>query len=225
MEDFLEDNIAPDGEGCLTIKFQDLSEAGHKVNLSKFSKQAVTELVISFSCLEKLPQGTLSLKYLRCLDISNNNISVLPPEIGTLKYLTDLEVSNNALTALPAQIVHCEKLSNINLARNNLKDIPVGLFGKRYLQGHDHGLSIDVSENDHLAMIPKDLRDIEQSEAVLWLLNVYFTHEEEISFVHKCTLDVKNHIDRVKDEIKELERKSKHLHEQLDGLKGDNNNK
>ena len=60
-------------------------------------------IVCFFGRITEIPQGISSLKKLRVLNLSYNQISALPPDLNELMSLIELDVSHNQL-ALIAEV-------------------------------------------------------------------------------------------------------------------------
>jgi len=63
-----------------------------------------------------------SLKKLRVLDLSYNELMSLPEEIGDLEELKLLNIRSNNLTALPNSLKNIFKLNVLNILDNNLDE-------------------------------------------------------------------------------------------------------
>ena len=68
-----------------------------------------------------LPEQLFSLKQLRKLDISFNQIDKIEFPEGTFPNLETLNLSGNKLSRLPQNIVHCLKLQRVYASYNHLK--------------------------------------------------------------------------------------------------------
>lgn len=71
-----------------------------------------------------LPVELVSLKKLRFLDLSHNDLDVLPREVTKLKHLEELDLSFNNLEALPEEILSLKKLKRIDLESKEIKIPP-----------------------------------------------------------------------------------------------------
>ncbi|KAJ6777411.1 LEUCINE-RICH REPEAT-CONTAINING [Salix koriyanagi] len=70
-------------------------------------------------------EGLTSLKHLKVLSVSHNNLSTLPSELGALCSLRQLDVSNNKLSSLPVEIGLLTQLEVLKVNNNRISNIPM----------------------------------------------------------------------------------------------------
>ncbi|KAB5520598.1 hypothetical protein DKX38_024917 [Salix brachista] len=70
-------------------------------------------------------KGLTSLKHLKVLSVSHNNLSTLPSELGALCSLRQLDVSNNKLSSLPVEIGLLTQLEVLKVNNNRISNIPM----------------------------------------------------------------------------------------------------
>ena len=85
---------------------------------------SVVELHCPGHHIAQLQPQACQLRSLRCLDLSNNKLTVLPPGIKALGSLEDLNLGRNCIVSLPAEIGSLQKLRLLNLMANHLVSIP-----------------------------------------------------------------------------------------------------
>lgn len=73
-------------------------------------------------------ENICSIKNLKVLFLSNNQITFVHKKISELQELTILDLSDNQIFFLPKEIKQCKKLKKLNLKNNNLSKIPNELF-------------------------------------------------------------------------------------------------
>jgi hypothetical protein len=74
-----------------------------------------------------LLSGIESLRYLRSLNLSGNNIDTLPGWFGDLCHLKNLNLSNNKLSTLPEFMASFGNLDTLNLAENQISTASVAV--------------------------------------------------------------------------------------------------
>lgn len=81
-------------------------------------------LNVSNNCLTQLPRSIVSLRSLRVLDLTGNQIESLPLNMNDFEYLETIFLANNCLTELPLSLVRLRRLMNIDIRRNCLQTLP-----------------------------------------------------------------------------------------------------
>jgi Leucine-rich repeat (LRR) protein len=84
-------------------------------------------LMLSRNQLKQLPQDLVPFSQLEMLDLAENHLTELPESIGELKRLTGLDLSQNRLRHLPQGICELHSLEALRLDRNPLQDLPAAL--------------------------------------------------------------------------------------------------
>ncbi|XP_048830851.1 leucine-rich repeat protein 1 isoform X2 [Brienomyrus brachyistius] len=88
---------------------------------------SLEQLQVSYCKLSRVDMRMLSLKSLRCLDLSNNHIKKLPETIGDLGCLAELVLHNNHLETFSAALCLSSlqrTLKLLDLSRNRLHALP-----------------------------------------------------------------------------------------------------
>lgn len=211
MEVFDEDQVFPDDNGQLVLKYNDWRN-GIEISFLNPRFENLHFLDLSHNKISTLPSEICDLSLLKELKLGYNELSSLPEEIGTLRHLMRLHLNDNHLTNLPASIMLCCKMQEIRLEKNELKEIPIDIFGDRYNSRQFHqNLIMNITDNSDLVMIPESLRDLKHSDAVLWILNLYFDHKKMLDGICTVMLEAKKAIDRTELEIEILSRKRSEL--------------
>lgn len=88
----------------------------------------IVELSLKKMNIKELPSSISSLKDLRVLDLSFNELMELPDEICELKSLWELNLEGNKLIKLPRRIGDLPKLRKLNLLDNpKLDNLPASI--------------------------------------------------------------------------------------------------
>lgn len=140
---------------------------------------SLEQLQVSYCKLSRVDMRMLSLKALRRLDLSNNNIKKLPDTIGDLGCLAELilhnnhletfsealclsslqrtlqhlDLSQNRLQALPLQFCQLRELIKFKLDDNKLVWLPFHI-------GHISKLRFLSAAHKQLAVLPGDFRKL-----------------------------------------------------------------
>ena len=85
------------------------------------------ELHAASNRLERLPSEPGRLRFVRVLDVSNNQLRALPRALGRLGALVELRASANSITEVPTECGRCRALSTLLLDRNSLTALPASL--------------------------------------------------------------------------------------------------
>ncbi|CAK7265570.1 Glucose-repressible alcohol dehydrogenase transcriptional effector [Sporothrix epigloea] len=85
-----------------------------------FCYEFLQELYISSNKLTTLPAAIGSLRQLRILEASHNQISELPPELGMCTFLKQLLLFNNNIRTLPCEIGSLHMLETLGIEGNPL---------------------------------------------------------------------------------------------------------
>lgn len=137
--------------------------------------EGATELDLSSSLLESLPEGLSKLAGLKSLSLYENLLASVS-EIGQLADLESLILSDNSLDALPPEFGNLTKLTELCLSRNALEEFPnaiLGLTGLRELELDGNLLKaipssigklsnlemLNIGENE-LSEIPPEIGDL-----------------------------------------------------------------
>lgn len=84
-------------------------------------------LNVSNNCLTQLPLSIVSLRSLRVLDLTGNQLESLPVNMNDFEHLETIFLANNCLTGLPLSLVTLRKLMNLDIRRNCLQTLPEDL--------------------------------------------------------------------------------------------------
>ena len=207
MEELDEEHLSLDGNGRLILKYNDFRR-GIEISFSQRKFENMHYLDISHNQISNLPNELTDLILLKDLIIEHNELSDLPDNLGNLRHLARLYLNNNKLSILPTSIASCKKLIEIRLQSNQLKELPFDMFGDRYNPKQYHQqLTINITDNPDLVMIPKPLRELEHSDTVLWILNLYYEHKKSLDNIRDAIFEVDQAISSTEDEMKELEEK------------------
>jgi hypothetical protein len=104
-----------------------LEEVKLSFSLSKFPNQLLTlknlkNIDLSYNEISKIPNEIANLKNLESINLTYNEITQLPEEFGNLENLKYLNLNNNKLTKFPKQIGNLKKLEELYISFNNIKD-------------------------------------------------------------------------------------------------------
>jgi CCR4-NOT transcription complex subunit 6 len=100
----------------------DLSGQGlRSLSPQLFSYEFLQELYVSSNKLTVLPANIGSLRQLRVLEASHNQISDLPPELGMCTFLKKLMLFNNNIRTLPCEIGSLHMLEVLGIEGNPLE--------------------------------------------------------------------------------------------------------
>lgn len=111
-------------------------------------------LVLSFSRLVKLPSGIGTLKHLKELDVSKNELNSLIPEVTELKLVEKLNLSSNRFSAFPEEIIALNKLHDLDISSNQLDCLPHEIGKLKNL------IRLDLSNNS-LDSLPREIGELE----------------------------------------------------------------
>ena len=111
------------------------------------------ELHAASNRLERLPSELGRLRFMRVLDVSNNQLRALPRALGRLVMLVELRASANSITEVPTECGRCRALSTLLLDRNSLTALPASLGQISTLR------QLDVRGNQIVALPPTLRRD------------------------------------------------------------------
>jgi Leucine-rich repeat (LRR) protein len=116
----------PKWEGVFTRG--DFMPASTDIKTYKFSYVLLGHHVIILNIcgkgLNHLPESIVQLKYLKTLDLRNNNLTELPDSIGNLEFLEELILHDNALKSIPESIGNLKSLILLHLDNNSLTSLP-----------------------------------------------------------------------------------------------------
>ncbi len=97
--------------------------------LNDFLKEydiTLTEILLNFNKLKKLPSTIEKITSLNLLYLNNNQFKELPSSILNLENLTKLDLYSNQLTELPSEIEKLKNLKDLDLRNNRFtKEPPV----------------------------------------------------------------------------------------------------
>jgi len=120
--------------------------------------------------LTEFPVALSEVKSLRCIKLSNNNISYLNDEIfEKLIHLTELDLSQNDLTFIPASIGKLKNLKRLNISGNKIKSLPKEFENLQSLENLD--LSGNPMEN-----VPIEIK----SQGTQSIINYYLSLGDNI---------------------------------------------
>jgi len=100
-----------------------------------------------------LPESFASLRNLRLLDVSDNQLTNLPTSFGQLRNLQTLNLSQNTLSELPESFGQLRALQTFKASRNQLTQLPASFGQLRSLA------SLDL-ESNRLASLPESFGQI-----------------------------------------------------------------
>jgi internalin A len=89
-------------------------------HLNQMALADCRELDLRFWRLRILPPEIGTIRNLRVLNISHNELTNIPPEIGNLQFLEQLNISYNSLSSLPQEIQKIKSLKTLYLEDNAL---------------------------------------------------------------------------------------------------------
>ncbi|KAK6935691.1 Leucine-rich repeat [Dillenia turbinata] len=104
-------------------------------------------------------EGLASLKSLKLLSLSQNNITALPSALGALTSLTNLDVSQNKLTYLPVEIGDLTQLEVLKASYNRLSTVPFSIGECSSL------IEVDLSSN-LLNKLPETIGKLQKLKAL-----------------------------------------------------------
>ncbi|ESN93976.1 hypothetical protein HELRODRAFT_186045 [Helobdella robusta] len=147
------------------------------------------DLCASSINLRQVDNRISSLRHLRTLDLSGNQIRTLPDAWDNLNQLADLNFSDNGISSLPsslfnkccgltslnfnhnniehipAEIWNLSRLVTLKLSRNSIKDLPVGISRARQLR------VLDLSHN-LILVFPADMTRMAKLDTIDLSVNV-----------------------------------------------------
>lgn len=131
----------------------------------------ITNVSMSNSGLEGIPNNVKSLKNLEYLNLSDNDIENVSQDISTLNKLKYLNLSNNSIENLPDDICKLKNLTILNLSGNGLTSLPECLCELRGLK------ILNLKGNDlEIAFIKNLVRCLPNTNIYT---DVYVIEEEE----------------------------------------------
>ena len=87
--------------------------------------QFIYSLLLANNNLTEIP-GTIftTLRNIKDLELSANQLTVLPDEIGQCSALETLAVVKNRLSALPDSLGNCKRLGRLDISKNHFTKFP-----------------------------------------------------------------------------------------------------
>jgi internalin A len=130
--------------------------------------------------LFKIPDEVFTLKHLKKLKLSHNQIYEIPESIGKLSNLTQLDLRKNQLTTVPESISKLSNLTQLGLRKNQLTTVPESISKLSNLTW------LDLSANQ-LTTVPESISKLSN---LTWLdlsANQLTTVPESISKLSNLT--------------------------------------
>ncbi|CAD6186976.1 unnamed protein product [Caenorhabditis auriculariae] len=87
-------------------------------------RRTLEYLQLSMNHIEALPKKLFTLRLLRVLDVSDNEIAVVPPDVAKLSSMVELNLSRNKITDLPEELKECRELRILDLSGNAITRFP-----------------------------------------------------------------------------------------------------
>lgn len=112
--------------------------------IKKSETDKAPSLDLSSYQLSNIPLDIYKLRFLRWLNIRENEITYLEPEIGFLTNLNELDLSNNKISTIPQDIGSLTKLSWFSLSSNQISSLPKSikkLINLRWLNLHSNKIT------------------------------------------------------------------------------------
>ncbi|GAV66572.1 ubiquitin domain-containing protein/LRR_4 domain-containing protein/LRR_8 domain-containing protein [Cephalotus follicularis] len=104
-------------------------------------------------------EGLTSLKRLKILSLTRNQLTSLPSSLGGLASLRRLYIDNNKLTGLPIEIGLLTKLEVLKATKNRIRTIPTSIGDCNSL------IEVDLSSN-HLSELPETFGNLHYLKAL-----------------------------------------------------------
>ena len=118
----------------------------------------VEKFVASFNCIETVHDGIASMKALKYLDLSHNQLPDITGGLASCNRLTYLDLSYNRLSRVPLGLAGTNKVVELYLQHNEISDIS----GKVYAMLMDlKKLRLDHNNLSHLAPLFYTMRKLE----------------------------------------------------------------
>jgi hypothetical protein len=87
--------------------------------------QFIYSLLLADNKLTEFPGAVFStLRNLKDLDLSSNQLTVLPEEIGQCVKMETLAVLKNRLSALPDSLANCTRMARLEISHNRFTKFP-----------------------------------------------------------------------------------------------------
>jgi Leucine-rich repeat (LRR) protein len=93
-------------------------------NLGRYLSHDGTQIRLRGLQLTSVPGQLRSLKNLRVIDLSENNLQTIPHWMGDFTELRSLDLSNNKLRRIPGKLGNLARLDTLDLSHNFLRKIP-----------------------------------------------------------------------------------------------------
>lgn len=109
-------------------------------------------------CLIQIPPSISSLKHLKKLGLSHNNLNTLPASIKSLHSLKYLNLSHNNLGSIPESILSMKSLRYLDISYNNIENIPQKIqslsnLEELRLEGNKFQSIPEFLQNSHLNVV------------------------------------------------------------------------
>lgn len=106
------------------------------VHLSDFlcSLKSLRTLNLTEDDLDKIPKGVYKLNYLKNLILRRNRIKLIPDTLTKIKTLQYIDLSENKLKDLPDTITDLKELNTLNLSHNKFSFFPESICDIKSLQ-------------------------------------------------------------------------------------------
>ncbi len=141
-------------------------------------------LSLSFSRLIELPSEIGTLKHIRVLDVSKNELNSLIPEVTELKLIEKIDLSSNRFSDFPEEIIALNKLRDLDISSNHLDRLPPEIGKLNNL------VRLDLS-NNRLNSLPHEVGELEYLTQLYISENSLDTLPPEIGLLKKLSeLDI-----------------------------------
>lgn len=123
--------------------------------LGSLNPKDIRYMSLSRNVIRELPGGSFQMfNDLLFLDLSGNSLAILNAEmfVGLENCLMDLRLGQNKITNIGGISLKLSQLRRLDLSHNNIVDIPKNAF-----EGVENLISLNLSNNHHLAPMPSSL--------------------------------------------------------------------
>jgi Leucine-rich repeat (LRR) protein len=150
------------------------------------SVKTLRRLDMSFNNMQTYPRRLCELKMLESLNLSGNLLqdTDMPVEMETYQFLVELILDSNRLKRIPKAICKCKKLSRLSLSHNMLSDLKQVEFVKR--------LRFLVADHNAITQLDENLKQLDRLEFLYLNNNVI---QQIHSNLFKASLNTLRHLD------------------------------
>ena len=156
-EDFLEKMRQRQGISQQYAKSLDRQEEIVWNKIQEAKEKKLQELNLRYTGLYKIPyrffERVFELKWLKVLDLSDNELTSIPKDITRLQNLTTLNLTNNRLTSIPKAITRLQNLTTLDLRNNQLTSVPEAISRLQNLT------TLDL-RNNQLTSVPEAIANL-----------------------------------------------------------------